>query len=625
MADTPTLPRRLVLLTPLAGLAAASLPEASQASALEDGGLTATERRTRAIKIRDDATQQALGKAFPDHPTNGDEDEITVNGAPTYIANYSKGLPHNEYGEVDPAAYRVMLDALASGKPEAFEIIPLGALSAGETAAGHLPEMAQSRTTGTRFYRAHAERALLSADSQQMRLVDPQAALAFDLEGGDSHGFAIPAPPSFRSKEIIGEIAESYWMALARDVPFNRYGAAPGAPAQAIAALQQFAEFRGPEAKDAVSPQTLFRDTGPGNLVGPYVSQFLVLAIPFGAYQLPQKVVFSFPNDPVFMITAKDWLDRQRGMDPGDNPTLNPTPKYIYRGRDLTSFVHIDELFQAYLNAALLMGAPPARGGLGALHNRGNPYDGYVPGTNPPMVRVSTQVGFGTLGEPNIKSVVAEVATRALKAVWYEKWSVHRRLRPEVFAGRVHFQRSGARHYPFDPAEFAKLTPTLDAVEAFNTSKKGEGVFLPMAFPEGSPLHPSYGAGHATVAAACATILKGFYEGSLTFADLKAPIYIPSDDGTTLHNLQMGDFAGYSYDDLSKRMTLGGEIDKLASNVSLGRNFAGVHWRSDHTWSIKLGEAVGLELLQQFADTYNERISFHLRKFNGHEVVITKI
>jgi len=30
---------------------------------------------------------------------------------------------------------------------------------------------------------------------------------------------------------------------------------------------------------------------------------------------------------------------------------------------------------------------------------------------------------------------------------------------------------------------------------------------LPMAFPEGSPIHPAYGAGHATVAGACVTIL----------------------------------------------------------------------------------------------------------------------
>jgi hypothetical protein len=28
-------------------------------------------------------------------------------------------------------------------------------------------------------------------------------------------------------------------------------------------------------------------------------------------------------------------------------------------------------------------------------------------------------------------------------------------------------------------------------------------------------------------------------------------------------------------------LTVGGELDKLAGNVSYGRNFAGIHWRSD--------------------------------------------
>lgn len=34
-------------------------------------------------------------------------------------------------------------------------------------------------------------------------------------------------------------------------------------------------------------------------------------------------------------------------------------------------------------------------------------------------------------------------------------------------------------------------------------SAKFPSYLLPMAFPEGSPMHPSYGAGHGTVAGAC--------------------------------------------------------------------------------------------------------------------------
>ena len=37
---------------------------------------------------------------------------------------------------------------------------------------------------------------------------------------------------------------------------------------------------------------------------------------------------------------------------------------------------------------------------------------------------------------------------------------------------------------------------------------------LPQAFPEGCPTHPCYPTGHGTVAGACLTALKFFYDGS---------------------------------------------------------------------------------------------------------------
>src|SRR5581483_3077486 len=69
--------------------------------------------------------------------------------------------------------------------------------------------------------------------------------------------------------------------------------------------------------------------------------------------------------------------------------------------------------------------------------NPGNPYRTSV-----------NQTGFGTFGAPYIKALVAESASRALKAAWYQKWFVHRVLRPEEFGGRVHFAKSGAAQYP---------------------------------------------------------------------------------------------------------------------------------------------------------------------------------
>ncbi len=89
--------------------------------------------------------------------------------------------------------------------------------------------------------------------------------------------------------------------------------------------------------------------------------------------------------------------------------------RYIRNGRDLGQWVHIDVLFQAYFNACLLLL------GWKAPFDDGNPYQASA-----------TQMGFGTFGPPHIQALVCEVATRALKAVWFQKWLVHRRLRPEV-------------------------------------------------------------------------------------------------------------------------------------------------------------------------------------------------
>src|SRR5437762_11866202 len=83
---------------------------------------------------------------------------------------------------------------------------------------------------------------------------------------------------------------------------------------------------------------------------------------------------------------------------------------------------------------------------------------------------------------------------------------------------------------------------------------------LPQAYPEGSPLHPSYGAGHATVAGACVTMLKALFDESFVIPN---PV-IPTRDGVSLLPYVGGP------------LTVGGELNKLAANVATGRNFAGI-------------------------------------------------
>ena len=65
------------------------------------------------------------------------------------------------------------------------------------------------------------------------------------------------------------------------------------------------------------------------------------------------------------------------------------------------------------------------------------------------------------------------------------------------------------------------------------------------------------------------------------------------------------------------------ELNKLAGNIALFRNAAGVHWRSDYTESLPLGEAVAIGLLQEMSTTFNEDDAFfQFTKFDGTTVRI---
>ena len=70
-------------------------------------------------------------------------------------------------------------------------------------------------------------------------------------------------------------------------------------------------------------------------------------------------------------------------------------------------------------------------------------------------------------------------------------------------------------------------------------------------------------------------------------------------------------------------LTVGGELNKLAANVSLGRDAAGVHWRSDGIEGMRLGEAVALSILRDVATLYHEEFTgFTLTRFDGTPITI---
>jgi hypothetical protein len=369
-------------------------------------------------------------------------------------------------------------------------------------------------------------------------------------------------------------------MALNRDVHFSDW-ATSSTIAAAAADLTRFPDFRGPKnAGGQITAETIFRGSTAGDLVGPYLSQFLWLDIPMGALRISQRV-WTVPAGQDFLTRYDDWLASQNGFE-DYSYTIDSTARYIRNLRDLAQWVHVDALYQAYHQACLILL------GTGAPFQAGNPY-----------ATSATQIGFGTFGGPHILSLVTEVATRALKAVWYQKWFVHRRLRPEAFAGLVHNTRLATASYPV--SRDMLNSSALDAVY----SRFGS-YLLPLEAPEGSPTHPSYGAGHATVAGACVTILKAWFDGSFVLPRT----FVPDASGTSL----------VSWSDAP--LTVENELNKLAANVGIGRNAAGFHYRSDYWQSLLLGERIAIDILEEQRDTYRELCTFTFRGFEGQTITV---
>ena len=271
----------------LAAATSAALPSlllSKSARADDDDGDAddSASRRERSYRIRKRAALAERDIPTPPHISNGDEKLYS-----NFIGNYTQGLPHDSLGEVVPAAYQAFLTACDTGKPSDFALIPLGGTS---------------------------------------KLVDPQGGLAYDLEGTDSGQLTVLPAPKLASAHRAGEAVEDYWMALARDVPFSQYGAEP-ITAAAIVELNTLSHFEGPKVNGKIAPGTLFRGISPGDLIGPYVSQFFLSPVTFGVLSVTQQFNAYMP-DKDYQTTFAEWLAVQNGQGPFPANTLTGGTTY---------------------------------------------------------------------------------------------------------------------------------------------------------------------------------------------------------------------------------------------------------------------------------------------------------
>jgi hypothetical protein len=63
-------------------------------------------------------------------------------------------------------------------------------------------------------------------------------------------------------------------------------------------------------------------------------------------------------------------------------------------------------------------------------------------------------------------------------------------------------------------------------------------------------------------------------------------------------------------------LTVGGELNKLASNIAIGRDMAGVHYFTDYIESIRLGEKIACAILEEQAAGYAEDFSMTFTSFD---------
>src|SRR5581483_1967886 len=290
-----------------------------------------------------------------------------------------------------------------------------------------------------------------------------------------------------------------------------------------------------------------------------------------------------------YMTDETTFFQVQNGISTGLGLSKDTTGRYLHDGRGLCAWTHDDVLYQGYLIAMLVLGT------LKAPVNPGNPY-----------IASTKQNGFCTFGGPDFAASMGECAAKALQKVWFQKWLVHLTHRPEAGGGVLYQNITNPGRVQ------SKINSNAVNSQAVAQSFSKYGTYLlAQAFPEGSPTHPCYPTGHGTVAGAAITLLKFFFDENFVIPN---PM-VPTSDGLAL--------VPYTGPDAGQ-ITVGGELNKLASNVTFGHGIhPGIHWRASSYASMLLGEAIAISMLQNKARMYNEKFTVTFTKLDGNKVTIS--
>ncbi|MDC7786093.1 hypothetical protein PQJ75_18030 [Rhodoplanes sp. TEM] len=641
-------------------------------------------RRNRSQMVRDLAGRVARERDEAQTVSNREESDASG----LYVTNFTKGLPHDQHGIADGARYEQLVDAICQPGPTDFEHLrptqPTPPAKLFETEVDDKPQVDWRGWESPRAGHVHD---LEGPDAAEVAMPPAPRLGGSELcaEMAELYAMAILRDVPFRriADESGGDEntqldVESVLAALRKLSWFDPDGrpvsSFPDGSDRSLTLQERrrrTARFHdhgsmdyGPIDDPATSysrltGKLLFRGSVPGAKAGPLLSQFLLIGnrgrggprspdgatsvsfsesdgyIVYGAQALDQRV-FTFVPQLDYMTTWGGWLDVQRGADLRPYSVVDGARRFLTTPRDLCAYVRLDQLYQAYLNACLLM--------LSAREYTSSfKFDSGFPESS------GARAAFATFGGPHVLSLVTEVASRCLKAVRRQKFGFHRRARPERIAGLLtlaaaardggplHGQTALTRNVQekcesmldeLDRSQILALVAHHNALRRHSPNAARSRVtppanpewlpehrnyLLAMALPEGSPMHASYGAGHATVAGGCVTILKAFFE---MYDDMGSPlmwpfpVYEPIDDGSRLEKAHCAP------------LTLQGELNKLAANIAIGRNMAGVHYYTDYYESLRMGERVAVGILEEQMLTYGEPVTMRFDSFDGDRIVI---
>ena len=336
-----------------------------------------SDRRQESYAIRLEAAELARSREHPTHQANGDEQRYAGD---QYFMSFTKGLPHNPNTGLlqdaqDFVEFRRAID-------DAF-----------------IDPFSDRVRHGAKFEVVGGVVQPVTAPDNFRQWEAPTAGVVFELQGPDAQSVTMPpAPPlldasGHANPELVLEMAEVYELAILRDQPFNDFEMDKTNPnpnpiilksIERLNALPYISKQTGrPRKVDSMGKldlQTVFRGSSPGVEIGSYLSQFLLIGnadlngggsvaegkIAYGALQIDQKVAIAKPGED-YMLTMPDYVKVQRGLRPEKpenyvpepNPPAGVSPRparrFISTPRDLATYVHYDALYEAYLNACIIL------------------------------------------------------------------------------------------------------------------------------------------------------------------------------------------------------------------------------------------------------------------------------